>query len=198
MGRPVKFNETAILDAALEEGQHLGFERLSASRVAKRLGAPSGSLYHRYRSRDTLVGALWLRTVERFQGGYLEVLCGEGTASSRARAAAQYALDWVRAHPAEAQLLLRYRREDLLKDGTPGSLSRRASVLNQQVSKAFRALAHEISPEAPDMERVRFACIAIPLAAARDALFERHSPPDSANALVDEAVAALFKPDRGK
>lgn len=197
MGRPVKFEEDAFLDAALEEGRRVGFERLSARGVAKRMGAPSGSLYHRYRSRDALVGALWLRTVEHFQEGYLEVLNGPGAPSTRARAAARYALDWVRGHSSEAQLLLRYRRESLLKDGTPRWLSRRAADLNRPVTHAFEALARELSPDAPDVDRVRFACSAIPMAAARDALNAEHSLPDAVDGFVDEVVAALLAP-RGR
>lgn len=194
MGRPVKFEETAILDAALEEGRRVGFERLSARGVAKRMGAPSGSLYYRYRSRDALVGALWLRAVERFQEGYLEVLNGPGTPSARARAAARHALDWVRGHRSEAQLLLGHRRKDLLKDGTPRWLSRRAAVLNRPVTNAFEALARELAPGAPDVDRVRFACITIPTAAARDALHAGQALPDTVDEFVDEAVAALLAP----
>ena len=196
MGRPVKFEEGAILDAALEEGRRVGFERLSASGVAKRIGAPSGSLYYRYRTRDALVGALWLRTVERFQEGYLEVLNGPGTPSARARAAARYALGWVRRHPSEAGLLLRYKRKDLLKEGNPKWLSRRAAVLNRPVTAAFAALARELDPGSPDVDRVRFACITIPTAAARDALTDGQALPDAVDGFVDEAVAALLAPPR--
>lgn len=192
MGRPVKFEEDAILDAALEEGRRVGFERLSARGVAKRVGAPSGSLYYRYSSRDALVGALWLRTVEAFQEGYLEVLNGPGSPSRRARAAARHALDWVRSHPAEARLLLRHRQKDLLEAGTPRWVSRRAAVLNRSVTAAFEALARDLCPDAPDVDRVRFACITIPTAAARDALNAGHALPDAVDGFVDEAVAALL------
>jgi AcrR family transcriptional regulator len=156
------------------------------------MGAPSGSLYYRYRSRDALVGALWLRTVEDFQGGYLEVLSGTGPPPDRARAAARHALDWVTKHPSEARLLLRYRQKDLLKDGTPRWLSRRAAVINRAVTDAFEALARELSEDAPDVDRVRFACVTIPTAAARDALDEGHGLADAVYEFVDEAVAALL------
>ncbi len=194
MGRPVKFDEDAILDAALAEGRCVGFERLSASGVAKRLGAPSGSVYYRFRSRDDLVGAVWLRTVEQFQTGYLEVLNGPGPPDARARAAARHALGWVKAHPAEARLLLRYRQTDLTKGTTPRWLSSRASRLNRPVTQAFEELARELGPSAPDVDRVRFACITIPMAAARDALDTPHIPSDALDRLVDESVAALLDP----
>lgn len=192
MARPSKFNEETILDAALDEGRRAGFERLSASSVAKRLGAPSGSLYHRYPSRDALMAALWLRAVERFQAGYLEIIKGEGPPLVRARAAARFVFDWCCKHPAEAQLLLRYRREDLLTGKFPRSVSQRAATLNHLPLRGLRRLAHELCPMSPDFERVRFVCVSIPMAAVRDSLVAGKQPCDSMAQLLDEAVVALL------
>lgn len=193
MARPVRFTEDAILDAALEEGSSQGFERVSASRVARRLGAPSGSIYHRYRSRDALMAALWLRTVQRFQAGYLAILGRDEPALERGRAAAQHVVTWCRKHPSAAQLLLRYRCEDLLSGEMPPAVKKRAATLNEPAARALRSLAAELSPGAPDIERARFACVTIPLAAVRDALVAGRRPPDGIDSLLDEAVVALLR-----
>ena len=70
MGRPPKFDSQQILDATallIAEG---GPEQATVASIAKRLGAPSGSIYHRFESRDLLLARLWIRTVHRAQQGF--------------------------------------------------------------------------------------------------------------------------------
>jgi len=193
MSRPRKFDEEAILNAALEVGGEAGFERLSVSRVAGRVGAPSGSVYHRYASRDALMAALWLRTVERFQAGYLEALDGEAPALERARAAALHVVRWSREYRHAATLLLRYRCEDLLDGAMPEAFAKRAATLNEAAVRRVVALAGELWPGSPDVERVRFACVSVPMAAVRESLVAKKSPPKSVERLVDETVVALLQ-----
>ena len=42
--------------------------------VAKLLGAPSGSVYHRFPTRDALIAAAWLDALRDFQSGFLAAL----------------------------------------------------------------------------------------------------------------------------
>ena len=192
MPRPQKFDQDMILDAALKEGSRHGFETVSVSRIASRLGAPSGSLYHRYRSRDALVVELWLRTVERFQTAYVSTLAGKQPAKERVRGSIQFVFDWCKEHRAEAEMLMRYRRKDLLKGNMPSSISRRAAVLNEPAKHALNQLAHDLNPSSPDIERVRFVCITLPMAAVRESLVAGERPSESVIQLVDEAASALL------
>ena len=57
-----------------------GAHGLTASAVARSLSAPSGSVYHRFASRDHLAAALWLRTVERFDRDVVAGLHADGHA----------------------------------------------------------------------------------------------------------------------
>ncbi|GGV02514.1 hypothetical protein GCM10010275_46960 [Streptomyces litmocidini] len=75
-------------------------------------GAPRGSVYHRFAGRTALLAEVWLRTVERFQAGYLAVLTGGPDAHRAARAASRHVVAWCRENPAEAALLL-YGAADL-------------------------------------------------------------------------------------
>ena len=71
MARPAKFRTDDLLDAAakaiLEHGRDA-----SVSEVGHIAGAPTGSIYHRFSSRTELFVGLWLRSVRRFQAGFME------------------------------------------------------------------------------------------------------------------------------
>ncbi|MGH1357729.1 MAG: TetR/AcrR family transcriptional regulator [Burkholderiaceae bacterium] len=192
MGRAQQFDIEVILDAALEEGSEGGFERLSASAVARRLGAPSGSLYHRYPNRDAMVAALWLRTVKRFQAGYLAALATDQPAEQRAHAAIDCAFDWCAGNPRQARLLLCYRREDLLQSATPVEISREAQSLNDDLTVGLVRLASEINPASPDLPRVRLVCITLPGAVIREALPRQCPIEEAQKRLVHEAASALL------
>ena len=55
----------------------------TVSRIATSVGAPVGSVYHRFASRDVLMAELWLRTITRFQDGYLAALSCPGPGRGR-------------------------------------------------------------------------------------------------------------------
>ena len=60
MARPTKFTESQILDAAAAIIAAAGPGAATMSAIGTAIGAPSGSLYHRFRTRDELLGRLWL------------------------------------------------------------------------------------------------------------------------------------------
>ena len=104
MPRPAKFDADQLLDTAaglvVSEG---GPAALTMTAVADRLGAPSGSIYHRFRSRDLLAASLWLRAVERFQDAVLPAL-EEHDVTTAARRSAATVLEWSRTNLVDAQL----------------------------------------------------------------------------------------------
>ena len=57
MGRP-KFNDGDFLDAALAVAAEQGPTAVTVGSIAARLKAPIGSFYHRFASRDVLLGEL--------------------------------------------------------------------------------------------------------------------------------------------
>src|SRR5438874_5907366 len=73
MGRP-KFANEDFLDAALAIAAEHGPPAVTVGAISERLGAPVGSFYHRFASRDLLLGELWLRTVVDFQQGITAAL----------------------------------------------------------------------------------------------------------------------------
>ena len=68
MGHP-KFSQEDFLAAALAIMAERGVSGVTVASVSERLGSPTGSFYHRFASRDVLLGSLWLRAVLDFQTG---------------------------------------------------------------------------------------------------------------------------------
>src|SRR6266481_9012017 len=73
MGHP-KFSQEDFLRAALAIIAERGVSGVTVAAVSDRLGSPTGSFYHRFASRDVLLGSLWLRTVLEFQTGISDAL----------------------------------------------------------------------------------------------------------------------------
>ncbi|MFG1948627.1 TetR/AcrR family transcriptional regulator [Nonomuraea sp. NPDC048826] len=181
MGRPAKFSQDQILDTALaiiaEDGP--GAARMDA--IAARLGAPTGSLYHRFASRDLLLATLWVRVVSGFQHGFAAAL-----AADDALAAALHTPRWCREHPAEATVLLLHRRQDLTARW-PDELGADLGTLTAQLSDALASFTAR--HPGLDRERLLFAVIDVPYGAVRRHLLERRSPPP----VVDELIAATCR-----
>lgn len=168
MGRPARFDEAAILASAKCVSAEVGPQQLTIAAVAEQAGAPVGSIYHRYQSRDEILASLWLDVVGPFQEQFLEKL--EGRDPVRAGlAAVRYVCAWVRAHPLEARLLLLHRREDFAEGGWPMSYRHRARALVTRAEESLRAYAGRLSGRSEDtaLREVRFALVDLPTAALR-------------------------------
>jgi AcrR family transcriptional regulator len=189
MARPARFTDADLLDAAAEVAAEYGPAATTISAIAKAAGAPTGSLYHRFPSRDVLLGTLWLDLVGRFQAGWIEALEASDT-----DAAALHALTWVRAHPREARLLLLYRREDFLAGDWPPALADRAAHVNDRAAAALRAFAAADlgDDKAATLRRARFALAEIPFAAVRAYVAAGQPPPPDLDALVLTASRAVL------
>lgn len=79
MGRNARFNNENFIDAALKITAEQGPAAVTIADVARAVGAPVGSVYHRFLSRDVLMAEVWLRVVASFQKEFLSMLeKGEG------------------------------------------------------------------------------------------------------------------------
>ncbi len=182
-----------MLDSALALVAQGGPTALSVSAVADRLGAPSGSIYHRFGSRDLLAASLWLRSLENFQEGLLASLQNTDAVDA-VLAAATHVLRWSRANLTEAQMLLQYRSSDLLTDGWPDELRDRNRDLRRTLDSAVDEINHRIGAvNATDRRRVTFALIDIPYGAVRGPLGRGRPPEPELDAIVADAVIAVLK-----
>lgn len=176
MSRPARYTHEDVLDAALAVVGRQGRAGVSIQRIADQLGAPTGSLYHRFDTRDELLVALWTRSVRRFQRGFLDAI-GDPDLGTALRTGALHLPRYCRDHPAEAQALTLFRYEALLahKSGAVRSL---VSGLNDEAYRAMRDLCgRRFGAVTPDLFHILDAAMRTvgygllrPVLAAREAV----------------------------
>lgn len=194
MGRTARYSDESILHAALALVSEDDAHGTTAVAIASRLGAPSGSIYHRFASRDLILARLWIRTVKRFQEGFLRAV-GLHDPTEAAEAVVTHTLAWSIEHRNEARVLTMYRREDLIALW-PDELSEELSTLNDQVKHAVLAFTERrfgtVTDETAGL--ARFAVIGLPYAAARQAILDDKPPaPWLREAVTAAALAALSR-----
>lgn len=166
MPRPARFNSDTFLDAATALVAESGPAAVTMAAVARRAGAPSGSIYHRFPDRPALAAALWLRTVERFQACFLDALDTEPADDAAVRAATHVA-EWARGHPQEAAILLAGADAFGQQDWhAPDRL--RLAARDSAVESALRRLAHRLGWRTSEqIERLVLVIVDLPYAIIR-------------------------------
>jgi AcrR family transcriptional regulator len=192
MGR-AKFSQLDFLSAALAIAAEHGPSAVTVASITQRLRAPTGSFYHRFTSRNVLLGVLWLRTVLDFQQGISAALdAGDGLA------AAPHTPAWVREHLDEARLLLLYDRRDFVQGEWPEELRERVAEMTPraEAGAARRALAI-FGRDGPEERRLADFLIAeVPVAAVRQHVVRGEPPPPIVERLIGttyHAVVADFR-----
>lgn len=189
MGRPSRHDADHLLDVAVALAAAGGPGAVTAVAVAREAGAPSGSVYHRFPGRSALLAALWLRTVERFQEGFLAAL-ETMPATEAAPTAARHVVAWSRAHPRECGVLL-YGAADFGERHWPAEAQERLERANGRVAGALRALAGRLGRD--DVERIVIATVDLPYAVVRRHLVSGRAIPESAESTVADCAVALLE-----
>jgi AcrR family transcriptional regulator len=168
MPRPALHKTDALLDAARALIIEAGPRGAGIRDIAQRSGAPSGSLYHRFGSRDNLLALAWLRAVRGFQAGFLEALQADGPYDA-IRHAVRWSVEYALSEPADTQLLLCFAQADLLDSGPLPDVAEELAAANLALEEALRQLARRLfgTPTARNMERVSYAVIDLPYAVLR-------------------------------
>lgn len=198
MGRPARYEAQQIIDTAARLAAADGPAGTTVGAIASALGAPTGSIYHRFGSRDVLLAELWLQTVESFQAGFQAALAGPRPREAGLQAAL-YTPQWVRANLAPARLLLLHRREDFLPGGWPEEVAERAADLSRQGELTLRNFAKRAlnSTGAQARRRARYAVIDLPYAAVRPHVQAGEPPPPIVDELITEAYRAVIAAPAG-
>lgn len=167
MARPAAFTDDQLLDAVLTLVAAGGPGAATIAAISEATGAPVGSIYHRFASRELLMARLWMRTVAAFQRGFIQALADEDP-KQVAVSAVDFVLGWAQKHPAEMRVLLLYRREDLAA-GWPEELGRELAALRRELEAALRDYARSRygRDDEDAVARVTFALVDIPYAAVR-------------------------------
>lgn len=133
-----KFTTDGILDAAAEEVRNHGSAVRIAS-IAARVGAPTGSIYHRFGSREELLVHLWLRSVRRFHEVYLAA--GRSEDPEKALLGmAESVVTFTRDHPQDAASMALFRQKRLVEN-TPDSCREAVAHINDEIHERLSELA---------------------------------------------------------
>jgi AcrR family transcriptional regulator len=174
-----------MLDSAAQLLEAGGPSGVTMSAVARAVGAPSGSVYHRFPSRAALCGELWMRTEERFQGCLIDALALSEDAQTRCVAGAVATVRWCRANPVEAQVLLA-GADALCRADWPADLAERRTRLHRAMARAMTGLG-------VDDDRLTAALIDIPHAVVRRHLTAGQASPAAAESIVADCTRALIR-----
>jgi AcrR family transcriptional regulator len=181
-----KFGQTDFFGAALAIAATEGPAAATIASITARLKAPTGSFYHRFASRDALLGELWLRTVMEFQEGIGAALdAGDGLR------AALHTPAFARAHLDHARLLLLYDRQDFVQGEWPEQLRERVAEMTRRVEASSLRRAQVIFGEdgGEEVRLAQFLISEVPLAAVRQHLVRRELPPR----LVDDLIRTTYR-----
>jgi AcrR family transcriptional regulator len=155
------------------------------------LGAPTGSFYHRFASRDVLLANVWLGTALAFQTDFVAAIkAGDGLA------AALHTPVWVRSNFEEARAFLLYHRDDFAHGSWPQALKDRVVRQGRRVDAAYKRLARDTfgGVGANELRLARFVLAEVPKAAVGPYLRQGIPPP----AIVDEMIETTYRAIVGK
>ena len=194
MGHP-KFSQEDFFAAALAIIAEQGLPAVTVASISARLKSPTGSFYHRFASRDVLLGELWLRAVLDFQAGVGKALdTGDGLA------AALHTPAWARKHLDKARLLLLYDRSDFVQGDWPEQLRERVAEMTKRMEAGSRRRARVIFGK-DGREEVRLAQFLIselPVAVVRQHLTRGEKPPPLVDDLIRTTYAAVVADYRSR
>jgi AcrR family transcriptional regulator len=181
MGRPL-FDEAGFLEAARILASEHGPGAVTVDSVTQRMKAPKGSFYHRFSSRDVLLGRLWLKLVLAYQEGFVAAIqAGAGLE------AALHMPRWARAHLDDARILLLHSRHDFVQGDWPAELRR--GVRDQARDTFGRAGPRQV-------RCARFVLAEVPGAAIKGHLEQGEAPPPIVDELITKTYYAIVESGR--
>lgn len=192
MGRKPRFEKKDFVQAALRVLALAGPAGVTVQAVARETGAPIGSVYHRFASRDVILAGLWVRIVADFQDGFLAAL-----AEGDVERAILHTPRWVRERPREAAVLLLYRREELIAGPWPEDVKARVADLAAELDGGIMEFVMKKWGAADEgtLRRTVFALMDVPAAAVRRYLARGEIVPLEMDRLIAAAGLAALEVD---
>ena len=192
MPTPVKFTTKDFVAAAVRLIVAGGPGAATASAVAHAVGAPSGSVYHRFRKRSDLLAMAWLTSVRHFQEEFSPLLSGDSDPITTGIAAAREVVLWSAENKEAAALLARYGRSDFVNSDCSPAVLAEAEALDQRIHDVLAGFLARFPAE--DHTRVLLAIVDGPLALVRRSL-RSGGPHDDTVELAAEVARRLLPPE---
>lgn len=182
-----------MLDATRDLLLESGTRAATIEAIAAASGAPIGTIYHRFGSRESLLTRLWMRAVYRSQASFV-VAMEHPDPQEAAVAAALSLFDFCDQHPADARLLASFGREDLIGITPDGPLAEELAELNRPVERAVVALAKRLygTRSRRALDRTLLVVFDLPYGASRRLLIEGRPLPRALRSDLETAVRRVI------
>jgi AcrR family transcriptional regulator len=190
MVRTARFAAGHFVDAATALVSEGGPGAATLQAIARRVGAPTGSIYHRFESRSAILAAAW-------NAGYgtLAAVLVPLLRAGRPREAALALLPWVAEDGHRARFVLLHEPVALFEDAPPPeALRREMERLEEDMDQAFRACVARCGDGAvrdEDLARARFLIFDAPIAILRPHLLPGAAVPAFAGQMIAELHAGV-------
>ncbi|MET1079591.1 MAG: TetR/AcrR family transcriptional regulator [Pseudomonas sp.] len=189
MVRLTKFTEEMFLDAAIELAAQCGGSAVSIAAIARKTGAPVGSLYHRFASREELLAHAWLKVRSQYRQQIAD-LWGE---RDTWLAVAAF-LQWCRSAPLQARFLLQCRECPALQENLSAELRLRLEAEQDDLDGCFDRCLQRLGTCLPGENldsRLRFTLIDAPFAMVQPFLLQDQPIPASIDVMLRASHRAL-------
>lgn len=193
MPRPAKHHESEILSAAASIVAARGPGAATITAIGTAMGAPNGSIYHRFKSRDELLGRLWLTKAQFFQDRWAKAL--QEPAARKAGLAAALSLPRAAREDFQgARIMLLHRREDFLSQRWPPEMQAEARRLGTQVETLLADITRRLFGRNTVSARhvATFAVLDLPFSAVRRFVGAGEPPPPLVDDLISKGYAAVI------
>jgi AcrR family transcriptional regulator len=183
----------SILDAARDLVAAAGPRAATLDAIATASGAPTGSIYHRFRSIDAVIARAWLRAIARSREASTKA-AADRTGADAVVAIALAGYDFCLRERAEARLLVALRPADLLGRALPDEIATQVAAVNEPVGPVIASLARACLGRADRAarDRILLAMVDLPYGAASRYLDLEISPPAARRVALERAVRATL------
>ncbi|VAW00481.1 hypothetical protein MNBD_ALPHA01-839 [hydrothermal vent metagenome] len=135
MVRKAEFDGDDFILAAIGLIAHGGPTAATMNAIAISAGAPTGSIYHRFKSRSALLGAAWLYALSAMSDEILpDLMLGQSDDAVSAL------IRWVEMNPAMARMIMLYSENDLIDGELPPTLHKELNQANQKLGTGLSTL----------------------------------------------------------
>ncbi len=198
MVRLARYSADAIVQAAIALTAEGGPSAASMAAIAQKIGAPTGSLYHRFDSRAAILATGWVAIHGDFLRQVMPPLtAGDGLATALAVTA------WARTDLVRARFLLLHEIGNLLETTPPPALRTEIQRQEEAIDAAFRAYLAKTAPAAGTQgdaiedaaaARGKFLLFDAPIALLRPHLLANRTPPAFIDDLIRDMHRAVTSP----
>ncbi|MBB5913616.1 AcrR family transcriptional regulator [Nocardia transvalensis] len=178
-----------ILDAARTLVLRDGPRAAGVAAIAAASGAPVGTLYHRFGNRNGVLVATWIRALERFQARALAA-AEQADPLEAAIGMAVATIDFARAEPDDAKLLLHLRPGDLLDGAPEEDLRERLARMNMPLIEHVHRLTRDLFGTDDERTTDRFTRAVVDLP---NATLRRHARQGDLPEWLEADVAAATR-----